>query len=51
LIQIDDISVTGIEEVHKALMAPESGKWASHRIYLQRDGLDMQLSVTIPGNP
>lgn len=51
LIQIDDISVTGIEEVHKALMAPESGKWASHRIYLQRDGLDMQLSVDIPGNP
>lgn len=51
LVRIDDTPISGLEDVHQALAFQQPRIRASHRVLLQRDGTDVQLSIVIPKEP
>jgi uncharacterized iron-regulated protein len=51
LIRIDDTPVAKIEDVHKALTAPGPDRTGNHQVFLQRDGVELQIPVTLPRDP
>jgi S1-C subfamily serine protease len=51
LVRIDDTLISGLEDVHQALAFQQPRRKSSHRVLLQRDGTDVQLSIVIPKEP